>query len=69
MLTTDNAILFGMADEDSNYEVVGGTFTDEPYGIAVKKADKELTTAINKALKTLKDNGEYDKIHQKWIKE
>lgn len=37
VLTTDNAILFGMADEDSNYEVVGGTFTDEPYGIAVKK--------------------------------
>lgn len=68
VLTTDNAILFGMADEDSNYEVVGGTFTDEPYGIAVKKGDKELTTAINKALKTLKDNGEYDKIHQKWIK-
>lgn len=40
VLTTDNAILFGMADEDSSYEVVGGTFTDEPYGIAVKKAIK-----------------------------
>lgn len=69
VLTTDNAILFGMADEDSNYEVVGGTFTDEPYGIAVKKGDQELTDAINKALKTLKDNGEYDKILKKWIKE
>ncbi|WP_407708598.1 transporter substrate-binding domain-containing protein [Bacillus altitudinis] len=69
VLTTDNAILFGMADEDSNYEVVGGTFTDEPYGIAVKKGDEELTEAINKALKALKHNGEYDKIHKKWIKE
>ncbi|MBR3379998.1 MAG: transporter substrate-binding domain-containing protein, partial [Bacillus sp. (in: Bacteria)] len=27
------------------------------------------TEAINKALKALKDNGEYDKIHKKWIKE
>ncbi|WP_353856488.1 transporter substrate-binding domain-containing protein [Bacillus sp. Bos-x628] len=69
VLTTDNAILFGMADEDSNYEVVGGTFTDEPYGIAVKKGDQELTDAINKALKDLKDKGEYDKIYKKWIKE
>ncbi|MGV2911280.1 transporter substrate-binding domain-containing protein, partial [Bacillus safensis] len=30
---------------------------------------QELTDAINKALKTLKDNGEYDKILKKWIKE
>ncbi|OLP65431.1 ABC transporter glutamine-binding protein GlnH precursor [Bacillus pumilus] len=69
VLTTDNAILFGMADEDSSYEVVGGTFTDEPYGIAVKKGDQELTEAMNKALKALKENGEYDNIYKKWINE
>lgn len=68
-LTTDNAILYGMADEDSNYEVVGDTFTDEPYGIAVKKDSPEFIAEINKALKTLKDNGTYDEIYKKWIKE
>ena len=26
-----------MAKQDSNYEVVGKIFTDEPYGIAVQK--------------------------------
>ncbi|AIE59376.1 ABC transporter substrate-binding protein [Bacillus methanolicus] len=67
-LTTDNAILYGMADEDPSYHIVGGTFTDEPYGIAVRKGEKELLDALNKALKTIKSNGEYDKIYKKWIK-
>jgi len=67
-LTTDDSILYGMADQDSNYELVGGTFTEEPYGIAVKKGNKELVDAINAALKKLKENGGYDEIYKKWIK-
>lgn len=67
-LTTDDAILYGMADEDPSYELVGGTFTEEPYGIAVKKGNKELVDALNKALKSLKDSGKYDEIKDKWIK-
>ena len=67
-LTTDDAILYGMADEDPSYELVGGQFTEEPYGIAVKKGNKELVDELNKALKTIKDNGTYDEIKNKWIK-
>lgn len=66
-LTTDNSILFGMASDDSNYEVVGGTFTDEPYGIAMKKGSDDFVEAVNAALKELKDNGKYDEIYSKWI--
>lgn len=68
-LTTDNAILYGMADQDKNYEVVGEPFTDEPYGIALKKGDDKFTKYVNTFLKELKDSGEYDKIKSKWIKE
>ncbi|WP_217557370.1 transporter substrate-binding domain-containing protein [Paenibacillus sp. GbtcB18] len=68
-LTTDNAILYGMTKQDPNYEVVGGTFTDEPYGIAVRKGDAEFTKAVNDVLKELKDSGEYAKIYEKWIGE
>lgn len=67
-LTTDDAILYGMADEDPSYELVGGTFTEEPYGIAVKKGNKELVDALNEALKKIRDSGKYDEIHNKWIK-
>lgn len=68
-LTTDDAILYGMADEDPSYELVGGTFTEEPYGIAVKKGNTEFVNELNKALKSLKDSGKYDEIYKKWIKE
>jgi aspartate/glutamate/glutamine transport system substrate-binding protein len=68
-LTTDDAILYGMVEEDPSFELVGGTFTEEPYGIAVKKGNKELVDALNKALKSLKDSGKYDEIKKKWIKQ
>lgn len=68
-LTTDDAILYGMADEDPSFHLVGKTFSEEPYGIAVKKGNSELVEAINDTLKKLKDSGEYDKIKDKWIKE
>ena len=67
-LTTDDSILYGMADEDPNYELVGGTFTEEPYGIAVKKGNAALVDELNKALQSLKDSGKYDEIYKKWIK-
>jgi putative glutamine transport system substrate-binding protein len=67
-LTTDNSILYGMAAQDPDYEVVGGTFTNEPYGIAVQKGDKKFVDYINQFLKELKDSGEYNKIKAKWIK-
>jgi aspartate/glutamate/glutamine transport system substrate-binding protein len=68
-LTTDDSILYGMAEEDSNFELVGGTFTEEPYGIAVKKGNQKLVDELNKALKSLKDSGKYDEIKDKWIKQ
>lgn len=66
-LTTDNAILFGMAKQDPNFEVVGGNFTDEPYGIAVKKGNTELQKLINDVIKEMQQNGEYDKLYESWM--
>ncbi|MCY9196952.1 transporter substrate-binding domain-containing protein [Bacillus atrophaeus] len=68
-LTTDNAILYGMADENKDYQLTGKTFTDEPYGIAVKKGQSELVKEINASLKKMKSDGRYDEIYKKWIKE
>ncbi|WP_416653847.1 transporter substrate-binding domain-containing protein [Bacillus amyloliquefaciens] len=68
-LTTDNAILYGMADENKQYQLTGGTFTDEPYGIAVKKGQSGLVKEINASLKKMKADGRYGKIYKKWIKE
>ncbi|WP_416825899.1 glutamate ABC transporter substrate-binding protein [Ectobacillus polymachus] len=69
VLTTDNSILYGMQKQDPNYVVVGDIFTDEPYGIAVKKGETDLLASVNLFLKKIESDGEYDKIYEKWIGE
>lgn len=41
---------------------------EEEYAIAVRKNDKKLIEKINKAIETIKNNGEYDKILKKYFK-
>ena len=53
-VTTDNVILLGLIDKSKNaFKLVGEQFTQEPYGIGIKKGDVKFCEFINK---TLKDN-------------
>ena len=49
------------------YKIVGEPFTSEEYGFALRKSDTELLAKINQALATLKANGTYDQIYQKYF--
>jgi aspartate/glutamate/glutamine transport system substrate-binding protein len=66
-LTTDDSILAGMASEDNSFEIVGEKFTEEPYGIAVKKGEKEFLDALNTGLESLNSSGEFDTIYDSWF--
>ena len=56
------------AKQDATVEVVQTYDTGENYGFAVQETGKEeLLKQVNDALKTIKDNGEYDTIYQKWF--
>src|SRR5699024_10981775 len=66
-MTTDNGILYGIAKENPKYQVVSGTFTNEPYGLAVDKGQDEMSDHLNKALDELKANGTYSKLVKKWF--
>ncbi len=68
-LTTDNAILLGMVKQDPNFQLAGGNFTDEPYGMAIKKGDSEFVAYVNKFLKDMNASGEYDKLYEQWFGE
>ncbi|KRM95511.1 glutamine ABC transporter, substrate binding protein [Liquorilactobacillus aquaticus DSM 21051] len=66
-MTTDNGILFGIASENPSYHVVGGTFTNEPYGIAVDKNQTQLKNKIDKAIADMRRDGTYQRLLQKWF--
>ncbi len=49
-------------------KMVGEPFTDEFYGVVVRKGDPTgLTALFNAGLKAVKDSGKYDEISTKWL--
>ncbi|UGY93993.1 glutamate ABC transporter substrate-binding protein [Streptomyces gobiensis] len=63
-ITTDDAILKGYAAQrPTQLKVVGETFSDEPYGVGVKKGDKALRDAVSDALEAHVKNGDYKKAY------
>jgi len=49
-------------------KIVGQPFTDEWYGVAVKKGNKKVLDTINKGLKKVLDAGENKTIEAKWLR-
>lgn len=68
-LTTDDAILLGMIDQNPNYRLAGQSFTEEPYGIAINKGQDAFHHLLEDALDTIQGNGVYDAIYDKWFGE
>ncbi len=59
-VTTDNTILAGLADvSDGAYKLIEAPFSDEPYGIGVKKDDDAFRDFINDTLEDLFADGEW----------
>lgn len=53
--------------EESKIRMVGKVFASQPIGIAVQKGNKELLEKLNKSLQTIKENGTYDRLYEKWF--
>jgi polar amino acid transport system substrate-binding protein len=49
-----------------SFEIVGDQVEAGPYGIAVPKTSTELRDALREAVQAIIDNGEYQKIIEKW---
>lgn len=61
-VTTDDIILAGYAAQDQyagKFKVVGKTFSTEPYGIGLKKDDKDGCEKVNEILKAATADGSY----------
>ncbi len=63
-VTTDGAILLGYAARNpSKLKVVGDAFSEEKYGIGLKKDDKALRDFINDALEKSYKSGDWKKAY------
>lgn len=62
-VTTDNSILLGfVAASPTEFKVVGNKFTEEPYGIGVKRGDDAFRNFINDRLEAIYANGDWAKL-------
>lgn len=61
-VTTDNVILTGfVAKAPNDFKLVGSKFTEEPYGIGLKKDDTAFRAFINDLLEKIAKDGRYAK--------
>ena len=64
-VTTDNTILAGLIEaSDGAFKLVENPFSDEPYGIGVKKDDDAFRTFINDELEKIFENGDWAKAFE-----
>ena len=64
-VTTDDAILRGYAAQSPDeLTVVGQPFSEENYGIGLPKDDDELRAAVNEAVESAVDNGDWKKAFE-----
>lgn len=59
-VTTDNTILAGLVDaSDGAFKLIEAPFSDEPYGIGVKKDDDAFRSFINDRLEEIFESGDW----------
>ena len=65
-VTTDNVILSGYVSGDpEKFELLGKTFTEEPYGIGIPEGQEEFCDFINDTLKEAAEDGSYEEAFKK----
>lgn len=71
-VVADTPIAADYVLQNDNYKgtlkIVGEPFTDEFYGVAVKKGNTEVLETINAGLKKVLDTKDYEKIEDKWLR-
>ncbi|MGE2836688.1 glutamate ABC transporter substrate-binding protein [Mycobacterium sp. SMC-4] len=65
-VTTDEVILAGYAAQSPGaFKIVGEPFSEERYGIGLKKDDAEMRSKINDAIKKMEDSGAWKEAFDK----
>ena len=68
--TNDGIQLYGLkakAPNPNDWEVVGDFYSEEPYGMAMRKGDTKFKAAVDAGLKNGFESGKYFEIYDKWF--
>lgn len=67
IIVDEPVALYYQAKDPDAFAIVGTAQEKEPVGIALRKETNSLKEAIEEAVETMKTDGTYDKIHEKWF--
>lgn len=66
-VSTDDAILAGLAAQDPHTELVGPSISEEPYGIGIPKGDDDLVRFVNGTLDRIRADGTWNRLYNQWL--
>ncbi|WP_433497331.1 glutamate ABC transporter substrate-binding protein [Sphaerimonospora sp. CA-214678] len=71
-VTTDDLILAGFATQaaeqgGASFKILGQPFTDEKYGVGLKKGDTKTCEAVNAAITKMYQDGTVQQLFTKWF--
>jgi polar amino acid transport system substrate-binding protein len=66
-VSTDDAILSGLAAQDPYTRILEPRFTDEPYGLAINLSHPEFVRFVNGVLDRMRADGTWASIYAKWL--
>jgi polar amino acid transport system substrate-binding protein len=66
-ISTDDTILRGLAAQDPYTKLLPGTFTQEPYGLAISPVSPDFVRFVNGVLEQMRSDGEWAAIYTKWL--
>lgn len=67
-VSTDNVILVGLiSGSEGAFKLVGETFTEEPYGIGLKKGDDDFRAFVNDVLEEIYENGDWADAYKRTV--
>ena len=66
-VSTDDAILAGLAAQDPWAEVVGPSLGEEYYGVGLPRGQDDMVRFVNGVLQSLAADGRWQQIYNRWL--
>jgi polar amino acid transport system substrate-binding protein len=66
-VSTDDDILAGLAVQDPYTRIVGQSFSDQPYGLAISRQHSDFVRFVNAVLAQMRADGQWAASYQRWV--